>query len=86
MRFPLLRRCQMTAFVFLLSLCGPVLVANQALAKDRSVKTHGRERDFYALSEDAVITTPTTAAHSNCYMTSSPAEAARGIRHWNGSC
>lgn len=62
------------------------LPAGEALAKDHIGKSHGHEREFYALSNVGEAVDHTAVHHSNCFMTSSPAEAARGIRHWTGSC
>ena len=63
------------------------LSTDLAMAKDHIGKSHGHEREFYALANVGEAVDHTAAVHhSNCFMTSTPAEAARGIRHWTGSC
>lgn len=62
------------------------LPASEVLAKDRIGKSHGHEREFYALSNVGEAVDHTAVHHSNCFMTSTAAEAARGIRHWTGAC
>ena len=63
------------------------LHTGEALAKEHIGKSHGHEHEFYALSNvgEAVDHTP-PSHHSDCFMTSTAAEAARGIRHWTGKC
>lgn len=62
------------------------LPAGKVMAKDHIGKSHAHEREFYALSNVGEAVDHTAVRHSNCFTNSSPAEAARGIRHWTGSC
>lgn len=62
------------------------LVANVSLAKEHAARNHAHDRDFYALSNVGETVDHTAVHHSNCFMTSTAAESARGIRHWSGSC
>jgi hypothetical protein len=71
-----------------LALLSCVCLAAPATAQGRD---HGvrrpaqQERDFYATvpAGDAHIT---PAASHECFTTSSPMEATKGIRHWSGRC
>lgn len=86
MRHLIYSRWQTAIFIFLVLVGSLPIAGTLALAKDHIGKSHGHERDFYAISEEPTETPHATAARSNCFMSSSSAEAARGIRHWNGSC
>ena len=74
------------ALVLLGAMASLSLSSAGAFAKDHIGKSHGHEHEFYALSNVGEAVDHTAAHHSNCFTTSTPAEAARGIRHWNGSC
>lgn len=74
------------ALVLIAAITSLSLSAGAAMAKDHIGKSHGHEHEFYALSNVGEAFDHTAAHRSNCFMTSTPAEAARGIRHWNGSC
>jgi len=62
------------------------LSVDLASAKEHAARNHAHDRDFYALSNVGEAVDHTSVHHSNCFMTSTAAEAARGIRHWSGSC
>lgn len=62
------------------------LSASESVAKDRIARSQGHEREFVAISHDLGEYERGVGHHSSCFMSSTPAEVARGIRHWSGSC
>ena len=84
--FSLVGGVSVKALVLIGAIVSLSLPVGEALAKDHIGKSHGHEHEFYALSNVGEAVDHTAAHHSSCYMTSTPAKAARGIRHWTGSC
>ncbi len=63
--------------------------ASAALASERHKSTH--PKDFFArVSDDApgdiTSSVPQAAARPDCFVSYTPAEATRSIRHWTGKC
>lgn len=59
-----------------------------AEARDHGVRVPVHHSDFYAYAGGAEPTerAATAPSHGGCFTTNSPAEAAKGIRHWSGGC
>ncbi len=65
------------------------LAASAASAQPRD---HGarqsaqQDREFYATAPAQTEAEVTPAANHGCFVTNSPMEAAKGIRHWSNRC
>lgn len=57
-----------------------------AAAGSRAERAQDRYNEYYALAPSEMDSGAAAHDVSNCFQTNSPAEAARGIRHWTGSC
>ena len=71
------------------SMLGLALMAGGVEAREHGDKNHAHARDFYAVADEGPATNAVAAApanHSKCFTSSTPMEAARGIRHWSGGC
>ncbi len=71
------------AFAIVAGLCASIA---PAAAASRAERAQARYSDFYALAPSETGSGATAHDAGNCFQTNSPAEAARGIRHWTGSC
>jgi len=77
--------------LILAGLCAGALaaltVASQA--REHGIRVPGHHGDFYAYAGGADpverAAAPATS-HGGCFTTNTPAEAAKGIRHWSGGC
>lgn len=58
-----------------------------AQARDQGARHPAQQdRDFYATVPAQAEAEVTPAASRGCFVTNSPMEAAKGIRHWSGRC
>jgi hypothetical protein len=77
------------ASLTLCSAIGLAFMVGGVAAREHGEKSHPHPRDFYAVAEEgpaANAGAATPANHSKCFTSSTPMEAARGIRHWTGGC
>jgi hypothetical protein len=71
------------------SALGLALMVGGVEAREHGDKSHAHARDFYAVADEGPAANAVAAApanHSKCFTSSTPMEAARGIRHWSGGC
>lgn len=63
-------------------------LASGALAAEKHKRAH--PHDFYAraaeTADDLMADAPQTNARPDCFVSYSPAEVTKGIRHWTGKC
>ncbi|KAF2992830.1 hypothetical protein OGR47_07230 [Methylocystis sp. MJC1] len=64
-------------------------LASGALAAEKHKRAH--PQDFYARAaensaDDLMAGAPQTNARPDCFVSYSPAEVTKGIRHWTGRC
>ncbi len=68
---------------------GLSVMTGVAQAREHYDKYHPHAREFYAVAEEGPAVNPVASApanHGKCFTSSTPAETARGIRHWSGGC
>jgi hypothetical protein len=75
--------------LFLTVLLVGASLTSAAVASEKSRRT--RAADFYARASDAVVddmTSSVTRRHArpDCFVSYTPVEVTRGIRHWTGKC
>lgn len=57
-----------------------------AASASRAERAQARYNEYYALAPSEMDSGAVARHVGNCFQTNSPVEAARGIRHWTGSC
>ncbi len=72
-------------FALLSGLCLAVLAPAQA--RDHGPRQPAQQdREFYATAPAQTEAVVTPAASHGCFVTNSPMEATKGIRHWSSRC
>lgn len=76
--------------LFLALLLVGAALTSDALAAEKHKRAHAQ--DFYAratedIADDFTASTPRTGGgRPDCFVSYTPAEATKGIRHWTGKC
>jgi hypothetical protein len=74
-------------WIFIAALAVASGFVSAAVASERHKSA--RAKDFYARASDEVFSDATSsiqAARTDCFVSYTPVEATRGIRHWTGKC
>jgi hypothetical protein len=69
-----------------LAIVGLTASITPAAAASRAERAQARYTEFYALAPSEAGSGAVARHVGDCFQTNSPVEAARGIRHWTGSC